>query len=187
MVTLLSEIHFWTTQEDVIVKHTDYGSFKYINLSLMFFLIILQIFSCRYYNKKEAADVVLGQSKKQYCEQRGLMWHVVNKRPNKLKDKLRELEDYLVHNKIVYFAWEDDRLKLLLSTGLIVTLTINNSTGDIISISFDKNLSAKLQVNIICDGKLIIIKEEFFNIKKYESMLFFHRNHSWKSSDMYLQ
>lgn len=80
------------------------------------------------------------------------MWHVLNKRPHKLKDKLREFEDYLVHNKIVYFAWEDDRLKLLLSTGLIVTLTTNNNTGDIISIFFDKHLSAKLQVNIICDG-----------------------------------
>lgn len=100
-------------------------------------------------------DPVLGQSKKQYCEQRGLMWHVLNKRPHKLKDKLRELEDYLVHNKIVYFAWEDDRLKLLLSMGLIVTLTTNSCTGDIVSIFFDKHLSAKLQVNIICDGKFI--------------------------------
>lgn len=83
-----------------------------------------------------------------------MVWNVVNKRPHKLKDKLKELEDYLIHNKIVYFAWEDDRLKLLLSTGLIVTLTIKSSTGDIISIYFDKHLSAKLQVNIICDGKL---------------------------------
>lgn len=108
----------------------------------------------RYYNKKDATDAILGQSKKQYCEQRGLIWHVLNKRPHKLKDKLRELEDYLVHNKIVYFAREDDRLKLLLSTGLVVTLTTNSNTGDIISISFDKHLSAKLQVNIICDGML---------------------------------
>lgn len=30
MVTLLSEIHFWTTQEDIILKNTDYGSFKYV-------------------------------------------------------------------------------------------------------------------------------------------------------------
>lgn len=84
------------------------------------------------------------------------MWHVVNKRPHKLKDKLKEFEDYLVHNKIVYFAWEHDRLKLLLSTGLIVTLTTSGITGDIISISFDKHLSAKLQVNIICDGKFTV-------------------------------
>lgn len=99
---------------------------------------------------------MLGQSKKQFCEQRGLIWHVLNKRPHKLKDKLRELEEYLVHNKIVYIAWEDDRLKLLLSTGLIVTINTNSSTGDITSIFFDKHLAAKLQVNIICDGKFSI-------------------------------
>lgn len=149
MVTLLSEIHFWTTQEDVIVKHADYGSFKYVVQNLIFYAIIN--FFYRYYNKKETPDD-LGLSKKQYCEQRSLKWHLVNKRPHKLKDKLRELEDYLVHNKIVYFAWEDDRLKLLLSTGLIVTITYI-STGEFVSIIFDKQLSAKLQVNIICDGE----------------------------------
>lgn len=99
------------------------------------------------------------------------MWHVVNKRPHKLKDKLKELEDYLVHNKIVYFAWEDVRLKLLLSTGLIVTITINSNTGDIVSISFDKHLSAKLQVNIICDGK------GFNTINISHFSRFIYRNH----------
>lgn len=106
---------------------------------------------------------------------------MVNKRPHKLKDKLREFEDYLVHNKIVYFAWEDDRLKLLLSTGLIVTLTINSSTGDIISIFFDKHLSAKLQVNIICDGLLARL---FFIFNGIAILLF--RYNSWESSYLYL-
>lgn len=138
----------------------------------------------RYYNKKESADAILGHSKKQYCEQRNLIWNVINKRPHKLKEKLRELEDYLVHNKIVYFAWEDERLKLLLSTGLIVNLTTNSNTGDIVSIYFDKHLSAKLQVNIICDGRLLAF---LYNLMVFNLPRQSCRSYNWKSSYLYLQ
>lgn len=107
-----------------------------------------------------------------------MIWNVVNKRPHKLKDKLKELEDHLVHNKIVYFAWEDERLKLLLSTGLIVNLTTNSETGDIVSIYFDKHLSAKLQVNIICDGKLLFLCNNI--------LVWCFRSCNWKSSYLHL-
>ncbi|CAG9861084.1 unnamed protein product [Phyllotreta striolata] len=135
MVTLLSEIHFWTTQDDVLVKNTDYGSFKY-------------------YNKKEGNDLLSSHSKKDYCDKRGLLWYLPNKRPHKLKEKLKELEDHLIHSKIVSFNFEDTNLILLLSTGLLVTLTISAATGDLTNIVFDKQLSAKLQANIICDGAI---------------------------------
>lgn len=46
---------------------------------------------CRYYLKKDAHDVYL-QSKKDYCERRGGVWVLPNKRPHKLKDKLREFD-----------------------------------------------------------------------------------------------
>lgn len=83
-----------------------------------------------------------------------MTWSPINKRPQKLRDKLKELEEYLVHNRIVFFTWDESKLKLLLSTGLLVNILVNCDTGDISSITFDKQLSAKLQVNIICDGKL---------------------------------
>lgn len=107
--------------------------------------------------KKESDDSVISQSKKQYCEQRGLIWTPLNKRPYKTRERLRELEEYLVHDRIVYFSWEDYNLRLLLSTGLLVTLNINSKSGDINNILFDKQLSTKLQVNIICDGKSNLI------------------------------
>lgn len=106
----------------------------------------------RYYAKKETQDSLYNNSKKQYCEQRGVLWNPINKRPNKLRDRLKELEDNLIHNKIVFYTWESNKLSLLLSTGLVAVLTINTCTGDVNSISFDKQLSTKLQVNIICDG-----------------------------------
>ncbi|KAK9891576.1 hypothetical protein WA026_015534 [Henosepilachna vigintioctopunctata] len=133
MSTLLSEVHFWTTQEDVKIKETYYGAFKYNS-------------------KKEHFE---SSSKKVYSEKRGLLWHPVNKRQNKLKDKLKELEDTLIQSKIINYRWNENNLHLLLSTGLIVNIKVNEQSGDIASISFNKQLSAKLQVNIICDGIIL--------------------------------
>lgn len=132
MSTFLSEIHFWTTQEDVFIKHTDYGAFKY-------------------YLKKDLNNCY-GSAKKEFCEKRSVLWHPTNKRQNKLKERLKELEEYLIQNKIIYYCWKDKSLQLLLSTGLLVNINVKEETGDITYISFDKQLSTKLQVNIICDG-----------------------------------
>ncbi|XP_030747226.1 WD repeat-containing and planar cell polarity effector protein fritz homolog [Sitophilus oryzae] len=135
MLSFLSEIHFWTTQEDVVIKDSDYGSYKY-------------------FLKKDLVDTVYAQAKRHFAEQVGITYVPNNKRPEKLRERLKELEEYLLHNKIVYYSWETNRLRLLLSTGLIVDLTIHDKTGDLLSIRFEKHLSAKLQVNIICDGVL---------------------------------
>lgn len=135
MTAFLSEIHFWTTQEDILVKDTDYGSFKY-------------------YQKKESHVSTNTLAKKSFCVNSGIIYIPANKRPDKLRDRLKELEEHLLLNKIVYYSWDDNRLKILLSTGLIVNLTINYKTGDLTNIVFDKQLFLKLQVNIISDGTI---------------------------------
>ncbi|CAH0547326.1 unnamed protein product [Brassicogethes aeneus] len=132
-MSLLSELHFWTTLEDVLVKHTDYGLFKYSS-------------------KKDTQESLYLTSKKNYCKQRNVTWDINNKRPHKLKDRLKDLEECLVNNKIVSYNWTDNKLQLLLSTGLLVNIVVNGSTGDIVNILFDKQLSTKVQANIICDG-----------------------------------
>ncbi|KAL1509744.1 hypothetical protein ABEB36_004435 [Hypothenemus hampei] len=136
MTSFLSTIHFWTTQEDIQIKDSDYGSYKY------------------YGQKKDSTLSQHAQAKKTYCEQSGITYTPNNKRPDKLRDKLKELEEYLIHNKIVYYCWEENKLKILLSTGLLVNLTINIKTGDLINIVFDKQLFLKLQVNIIAEGTI---------------------------------
>ncbi|CAG9764110.1 unnamed protein product [Ceutorhynchus assimilis] len=135
MATFLSEIHFWTTQEDIVVKDTDYGSYKY-------------------YQKKDITNLSQhAQAKKLYCDQSSIVYIPNNKRPEKLRDKLKELEDHLIHNKVIFYCWNDNNtLSILLSTGLIVIITQQN--GDLMNISFDKQLFVKLQCNIICDGAL---------------------------------
>ncbi|XP_066255640.1 WD repeat-containing and planar cell polarity effector protein fritz [Euwallacea similis] len=135
MSAFLSDIHFWTTQEDILIKETDYGSFKY-------------------YQKKESCLSSNALAKRTFCEQSGITSIPNNKRPDKLRERLKELEEYLLLNKIVYYSWDDTKLKILMSTGLIVNLTINYKTGDLTNITFDKQLFLKLQVNIISDGTI---------------------------------
>nr|CAI5866640.1 unnamed protein product [Callosobruchus analis] len=105
--------------------------------------------------KKETDESVPFHAKKEYCDQRGLIWIPPNKRPQRLRDRLREFEEYLVHNRVIYFSWENNNLKLLFSNGLIATINTNSKTGDIANIGFNKQLFSKLQVNIICDGTII--------------------------------
>lgn len=46
----------------------------------------------RYSINKETCDNVHYLSKRTYCENRGLTWIPTNKRPHKLKDKIKEFE-----------------------------------------------------------------------------------------------
>lgn len=76
----------------------------------------------------------------------------MNKRPTKLKNKLKELEDLLLQNKVVFSGWENSNIQLLLSRGIKITINVNPITSDINSISFDKSLMTKIQNECIYDG-----------------------------------
>lgn len=106
----------------------------------------------RYYSKKDATDSVYISSKRSYCEHRGVYWNVVNKRPTKLKNKLKELEDLLLQNKVVFSDWENSNIQLLLSRGIRIIINVNQVTSDINSITFDKSLMTKIQNECIYDG-----------------------------------
>ena len=94
------------------------------------------------------------EGKKTYCHRRGSTFVLRNKRPFKLKEKLKELEQQLINNKIVYFEWKDNNiLSLVLNTGLIIAIGVNGLTKDVYKITFDKFLIGKLQSDSICDGK----------------------------------
>lgn len=54
----------------------------------------------RYHVKKDSTDVYQ-QSKKAYCVSRGITWTVQNKRPVKLKDKIKELEVFMRYVEFV--------------------------------------------------------------------------------------
>uniref|UniRef100_A0A8D8QGW5 WD repeat-containing and planar cell polarity effector protein fritz n=1 Tax=Cacopsylla melanoneura TaxID=428564 RepID=A0A8D8QGW5_9HEMI len=128
MFTLFSEIHFWTLRDNVQAQDSDLGAF-------------------RYHDKKTAINSILGISKRQYTESRGITWVNSNKRPAKLRDTLRELEDLLDNQRVIYQEWCNSlQVQLMFHTGILVTITVSPHTADITHIQIDKYLLNKLLV-----------------------------------------
>ncbi|KAJ6646803.1 WD repeat-containing and planar cell polarity effector protein fritz [Pseudolycoriella hygida] len=134
MLTLLTEARFWTTRDDIVIKDTDFGAFRYLD-------------------KKETANAnTQSFGKRNYAERRDLQCLLDNKHPTKLKNCIRKLEDYLKHFKIVYCRWRDNAvIQLVLSNGLLVHICINIFTGDITRMAFDKFFVGKLISDQITD------------------------------------
>lgn len=107
----------------------------------------------RYVLRKSDNDSLNLISKRTYFEQRGLVWTPLNKRPVKLKDKLRELEELLYQNKVVGSSWNENKLILLLSRGVLVNITVNTKSSDVESVTFDRTLCSKVQNELICNGE----------------------------------
>lgn len=154
MLSLLSEIKFWTCKEDVInVRDSDFGAFKFEIQKLKFSDHFLIILICRYQERKESDKNQYTVSKKDYAEKRGLVWNPKNKQPSKLKNSLRIFEEELKSKKVVYCEWTDQKtIQLMLSNGLLIYLEINVFTGDIKRINFDKYFIGKVISESICDG-----------------------------------
>ncbi|XP_071454800.1 WD repeat-containing and planar cell polarity effector protein fritz homolog [Hetaerina americana] len=133
MLTLLSEAHFWTVSEDVNISDTDYGAFQY-------------------HEKKDFSESIYFGGKKSFAQKRGVQWNVDNKRPNKLKDGVKELEESLAHLRVVYCKWKCSYLlQIIFSSGLIANIIVDIFTGDIVKIIFDKYLIGKLLTDHLSD------------------------------------
>lgn len=67
---------------------------------------------------------------------------------------LNILQEILTSCKIVHVEWlSADLVIFVFSTGLLVAVSINSSTGDITELVFDKFLKEKLVLDRITDGK----------------------------------
>lgn len=92
------------------------------------------------------------EAKRDYSEQRGVKVRVDNKRPLKLKDALRKLEDLVREHPIVHSQWRDNAvLRLMLSNGLLVHLCLNVRTGGLLRIAYDKYFVGKICTDAITD------------------------------------
>uniref|UniRef100_A0A1B6D3B8 WD repeat-containing and planar cell polarity effector protein fritz n=1 Tax=Clastoptera arizonana TaxID=38151 RepID=A0A1B6D3B8_9HEMI len=133
MLTLLGEVHFWSLKDKIGIRDTDFGAF-------------------RYYEKKNPQDSLFTLGKKSYVEKRGMIWSPTKKRPNKLKDSVKELEDLLDTLRVVYHQWRDSSMvQVMFCSGLIANITINIATGDVAEITFDKFLVGKLLSDYVSD------------------------------------
>lgn len=106
-------------------------------------------------------------SKRNYCEQRGSLWYISNKRQNKLKNKLKELEDHLLQNKVISVNCEGHLIEVLLSRGIKVIISVDKTLNDISNINFDKSFVPKVQNECIYDGMCIINTKLLIELVNY--------------------
>uniref|UniRef100_A0A182J9D5 WD repeat-containing and planar cell polarity effector protein fritz n=1 Tax=Anopheles atroparvus TaxID=41427 RepID=A0A182J9D5_ANOAO len=153
MLTLLTELRFWSTREDISIQDTDLGTTKYCE------------------KKIDPSRTLLSEGKRSYCESRGLKWSLDNKKPNKLRHSLRLLEDELRQKRLVYCKWKNSvLLQLMLANGLLVHVSINPFTGDINRIYFDKYLIGKLISEHITD---VVITQNHILVAYNENQITF--------------
>ncbi|XP_042879411.1 WD repeat-containing and planar cell polarity effector protein fritz homolog isoform X2 [Penaeus japonicus] len=133
MVTLLGDVHFWTLRDDIIVKDADIGAFRYQDKNTV----------CK--------ERVYYEDKRQYLEARGIMVTPKNSRPSKLRESLREFEELLSKERVIWEGWHTHVYQLIFASGIISTLTVNPNTGDLTRITFDKFLVGKLLSEHLAD------------------------------------
>lgn len=133
MVTLLGDVHFWTLRDDIIVKDADIGAFRYQDKNTV----------CK--------ERVYYEDKRHYLEARGIMVTPKNNRPSKLREALRELEELLSKERVLWEGWQTHVYQLIFASGIISTLTVSLNTGDLTRITFDKFLVGKLLSEHLAD------------------------------------
>lgn len=111
-------------------------------------------FFFRYADKRLSSSIEsYAEGKQSYVDERYQNGSIDGKKPKKIRNYIKKLEEYLQHNKIVYCAWSDNVvIQLLLSNGLLVHICVNIFTGDIIRMAFDKFFIGKLVSETITDA-----------------------------------
>lgn len=141
MASLYCDLHLWTTREDVVVRDTDLGCFKYYDKT----------------QYKASLDRLYSQDKMSYAQGRGQLWMLEGKR---LKGSVKELEELFAEQPVIFNAWRSSTfLQLMFASGLIANVHLNKM-GDLDKITYDKFLVGRL-LDFITDvqfnQKLIIV------------------------------
>ncbi|XP_037958125.1 WD repeat-containing and planar cell polarity effector protein fritz [Teleopsis dalmanni] len=140
MLTLLSECHFWTLRDEVRIKPTDYGAFRYM--------------TSREFQQSGAHDLA-AIAKRDYTERRNGIAVLKNNRKSngRLKDNIKKLCEMLRSQRIVYSQWKDAaQVLLLFANGLIAHICVDIYTGDILRMVFEKYFVGKLAAEVITDA-----------------------------------
>ena len=134
MVSLQCQVHLLSLKPDSLtqVRDTDFSAFKYSDKT----------------EAKSQADRPYGVDKASFTQGRGQKWFLENKRPERLRSTLKELEDHLAEQSVVFSTWRGSRLfQIVLQSGLIVNISLNK-LGDLSKINYDKYLVGKIGENI---------------------------------------
>ncbi|XP_041645825.1 WD repeat-containing and planar cell polarity effector protein fritz homolog isoform X2 [Cheilinus undulatus] len=137
MAFCLGELHLWSTKTSLQVKDTDIGTYQY-------------------YDKGEPANPLehhYYNEKNHFCEARGYSWTPKNRRPEKLRDSLKELEELLQTNTCIQTRWRSKHCcQVMLSSGVLVTLTLTGP--ELEQVFIDRTLTGRLPANTVTDAVL---------------------------------
>ncbi|XP_015244911.1 PREDICTED: WD repeat-containing and planar cell polarity effector protein fritz homolog [Cyprinodon variegatus] len=137
MAFCLAELHLWSMKNSLQVKDTDIGTYQY-------------------YDKGEPANPLehhYYNEKLHFCEARGYPWTPRNRRPEKLRDSLKELEELLQSNTCVHTRWRNKYCcQMMLSNAVLVTVTLKGPQLD--QVCIDRTLVGRLPANTVTDAVL---------------------------------
>lgn len=102
--------------------------------------------------QRPSSSKAYADAKRDYSESRGHKVVLDNKRPQKLKDAIRKLEEHIREHPIVHSQWRDNSiLRLMLANGLLVHICLNVLSGAVSRICYDKFFVGKITTDSITD------------------------------------
>ncbi|XP_060067112.1 WD repeat-containing and planar cell polarity effector protein fritz homolog [Ylistrum balloti] len=110
-----------------------------------------------YHDKQQASShsQLYLEERQHYAEGQDIAWTPKNKRPEKLRDTLKELEDLLSHHRLVHVRWRSRRiLQVVLSNLVSVTYVLSGHSGDLDKVFLDKSMMTKVNTDAASDAYL---------------------------------
>ncbi|XP_060113454.1 WD repeat-containing and planar cell polarity effector protein fritz homolog [Heteronotia binoei] len=148
MSVFLSEMHLWSLKGTLRVEDQDIGTYHY------------------YDRKEPESQTNLGYlpAKQQLAQSRDYLWVLKNKRPEKLHDALKELEELLQSTPCVLTKWKNKHVcQLLFHSGVLVSLSLSGPQLDRVVI--DRTLLGKFISDPISD---VILTDSFMILSFWE-------------------
>ncbi|XP_005158592.2 WD repeat-containing and planar cell polarity effector protein fritz homolog isoform X2 [Danio rerio] len=131
----LAELHLWSFRNSLQVPDRDIGTYQL-------------------YEKGEPAsptDQHYYNEKQQFADSRGYPWFLSNRRPEKLRDALKELEELLQSCPVMSVRWRSKQCcQMLLRSGVLVTLILGGAQVERVVI--DRTLVGRLPADTISDA-----------------------------------
>ncbi|XP_058038453.1 WD repeat-containing and planar cell polarity effector protein fritz homolog isoform X2 [Ahaetulla prasina] len=137
MTVFLSEMHLWSMKSILYVEDKDIGVYQY------------------HEKKDPEPQMKVGYlyEKQQLAECRNYPWVLKNKRPEKLRDTLKELEELMQNSQCVLSKWKSkDVCQLLFPSGILVSLSLSGPQLE--QVVIDRTLMGKFISNTISDAVL---------------------------------
>ncbi|XP_074649476.1 WD repeat-containing and planar cell polarity effector protein fritz homolog [Tubulanus polymorphus] len=137
MASVCGNLHLWTVKYNTFIADGEIGCHSY-------------------HDKVEQVlprEHPYDEERKQLEEAQGISWIPKNKRPEKLRDTLKEAEDLLQIHKCIHIRWRTRRyVQLILNNGILIVYILAGHSGDVERIFIDRSLIGKISTDIINDA-----------------------------------